>query len=65
MSFLEVRIQTIWNRALCQNYRASFKSHDYRRRRSCETQHVCCDAYHLKYQPEPVKCCVLGKRHGI
>lgn len=55
----------ILNDAMRKNYEAALKSHDFRRHRAYETQAICCDAYHLKYQPEQIRCCVLGQRYGF
>lgn len=58
---LEVQIQQIKNQMLAQNYQALLRSKDFQRRRSYETQYACCDAYHLRYQPENIRCCVLSR----
>lgn len=63
--FLQVQIQYIQNQAMQQNYQALLRSKDFQRRRSYETQYACCDAYHLSWQPENIRCCVLGQRYGF
>lgn len=60
--FLAAQIQQIQNRVLQQNYQALLRSKDFQRRRTWETQAACCDAYHLRSQPENIRCCVLGLR---
>lgn len=63
--YLQVQIQYVRNNALIQNYQALLRSKDFQRKRSYETQYACCDAYHLRYQPENIRCCVLGQRYGF
>lgn len=59
------RIGKVQNSALAANYQALLKSVDYRMKRAWETQYACCDAYHLRNQPENIRCCVLGSRYGM
>lgn len=63
--YFSAQIQQVWNNALRQNYQRALASVDYRRKRSYETQYACCDAYHLRNQPESIRCCVLGRRYGV
>lgn len=62
---LLAQIQQVCNNMLAQNYQVLLRSKDFQRRRSYETQYACCDAYHLRSQPENIRCCVLGQRYGI
>lgn len=64
-NYLPAQIQFVQNNMIRQNYQALLRSKDFQRRRSYETQHTCCDAYHLEYQPENIRCCVLGQRYGF
>lgn len=63
--FLQAQIQYIQNHAMTQNYQALLRSKDFQRKRAWEMQAACCDAYHLKYQPENIRCCVPGQRYGV
>lgn len=62
---IQAQIQQVYNNALKQNYQALLASKDFQRRRRYETQYACCDAYHLRNQPENIRCCVLGQRYGF
>lgn len=64
-AMLNAQIQRVWNNALTQNYQALLHSKDFQRKRLWETQYTCCDAYHLRNQPENIRCCVLGQRYGV
>lgn len=63
--YLQAQIQQIHNQAMAQNYQALLRSKNFQRRRSYETQYACCGAYHLRNQPENIRCCVLGQRYGF
>lgn len=62
--YLPAQIQHIQNGMMAQNYQALLNSLDFRARLSYDTQYACCDAYHLRNQPENIRCCVLGQRYG-
>lgn len=65
--YLQVQIQYVRNNALTQMYQSTLRSMDFRSQLSYATQAACCDAYHLRTQPDYIRCCVLsgGLRYGI
>lgn len=61
----QAQIQYIQNNAMRQNYEALLRSKDFQAQLSYGTQEACCDAFHLRNQPENIRCCVLGQRYGF
>lgn len=64
-NYLPAQIQYIRNNMITQNYQALLRSKDFQRRRSYGVQYACCDAYHLRNQPDNIRCCVLGGYYGL
>lgn len=62
---VDAQIQFVQNEALKQRYETLLRSMDVRAQLSYDTQYACCDAYHLRNQPEAIRCCVLGGRYGF
>lgn len=62
---LDAQIQMIQNEAMKQRYETLLRSMGTQAQLSYNTQYACCDAYHLRNQPENIQCCVLGQRYGF
>lgn len=62
--FIQAQIQHTQNQAIQQNYQTLLNSMGKQAQMSYDTQYACCDAYHLRNQPEPIRCCVLGQSYG-
>lgn len=60
--YLQAQIQYIQNQAMQQMYQDTLRSMDKQAQLSYETQYACCDAYHLRNQPDSIRCCVLSGR---
>lgn len=59
--YLSAQIQYVRNNTLMQLYQHELQSMDFRAQLSYNTQYACCDAYHLRSQPEHIRCCVLNR----
>lgn len=62
--YYSAQAQYIINNAIRNIYQQELASQDFRASLAYNTQYNCCDAYHLRNQPEAIRCCVLGVGSG-